>query len=123
MKAMDAGVQTISAGIGQAANGIKELRNNFNNGVGVIQGQVEKLISDLEDYSKDEASGTTGQGYRDKTEQAYNQALQSAQSANDTLQKAQETVDKAQKAYDEALKAQQNSADGQEERKAAAEDR
>ena len=111
MKAMDAGVQTISAGIGQAAKGIWNLQTNFNTGVGGIQGHVERLISDLEDYSKDEASGTTGQGYREETEQAYNQALQSAQSANDTLQKAQETVDKAQKAYDEALKAQQNSAD------------
>ena len=111
MKAMDEGVQKLSAGIGQAAKGIWNLQTNFNTGVGGIQGQVEKLISYLEDYSKDEASGTTGQGYREETEQAYNQALQSAQSANDTLQKAQETVDKAQKAYDEALKAQQNSAD------------
>lgn len=113
MKAMDEGVQKLSAGIGQAANGIKELKTKFDTGVGGIQGQVEKLISDLEDYSKDEASGTTGQGYRDETKTAYNQALQSVQSANVTLQKAQEAVDEAQKAYDEALKAQQKSADAE----------
>lgn len=115
MKAMDEGVQKLSAGIGQAANGIKELKTKFDSGVGGIHGQVNRLIADLKDYSKDEASGFTGLGYRGIGKAAYytsiNKAQQAAKSANDTLQKAQETVDKAQKAYDEALKAQQNSAD------------
>ena len=115
MKAMDEGVQKLSAGIGQAANGIKELQTKFDSGVGGIQKQVKQLIADLKDYSTDEASGITGLGYRGIGKAAYytsiNKAQQAAKSANDTLQKAQETVDKAQKAYDEALKAQQNSAD------------
>ncbi len=115
MKAMDEGVQKLSAGIGQAVNGIKELKTKFDTGVGGIHGQVNQLIADLKDYSKDEASGLTGLGYRGIGKAAYytsiNKAQQAAKSANDTLQKAQETVDKAQKAYDEALKAQQNSAD------------
>ena len=115
MKAMDEGVQKLSAGIGQAANGIKELKTKFDNGVLGIHGQVNRLIADLKDYSKDEASGFTGLGYRVIGEAAYdksiNQAQQLAQSAEDNLQNWQAQVDKAQKAYDEALEAQQNSAD------------
>ena len=115
MKAMDEGVQKLSAGISQAANGIKELKTKFDNGVVGIHGQVNQLIADLKDYSKDEASGITGIGYRGIGKAAYNtginQAQRAAQSADENLQKAQEAVDEAQKAYDEALKAQQNSAD------------
>ena len=115
MKAMDEGVQKLSAGIGQAANGIKELKTKFDNGVFGIHGQVNQLIADLKDYSKDEASGITGALYRGTGKVAYNtlinQAQQTAKSADENLQKAQEAVDEAQKAYDEALKAQQNSAD------------
>ena len=115
MKAMDEGVQKLSAGISQAANGIKELKTKFDNGVVGIHGQVNQLIADLKDYSKDEASGIKGIGYRGIGKAAYNtginQAQRAAQSADENLQKAQEAVDEAQKAYDEALKAQQNSAD------------